>query len=99
MKQRFSKRNIIFIIFNTGVISGSVYLAIISSSRGASLVSLEEKRLALEERKQILTVELVVKTSLTEVSGMADELGMHKPERIIYLNGGEPVAENSVKNF
>ena len=99
MKKRFSKRNIIFIIFNTGVILASVYLAIISSSRGANLISLEEKRLALEEKKQILTAELVAKTSLAEVSGMADELGMHKPERIIYLNGGESVAENSVKNF
>ncbi len=99
MMRRLLKRDIVFVFFNASVILASVYLAIVSSSRGAGLLYLEKKRLALEERKQILTDELVAKTSLEEVSNRADELDMQKPERIIYLNGGESVAENSVKNF
>ena len=97
--QKFSKANIVLILFNTGFILASVYLAIISSSSGSKLLFLEERRLALEERKQILTTELVAMTSLEEVSEKANSLDMQKPEKIIYLNEGESVAENSIKNF
>ncbi len=97
--KNLSKGTIILAGFNTAVILGSVYLAIISSSRGAKLLALERKRLELDEIKTRLTDELVARTSLNEVSEIADSLGLQKPENIFYLNQGEPVAQSSLKNF
>ena len=97
---RFSRKNIIFGIFFTLVILGSVYLAIIAASRGSKLLSLEKKRSALEARKGELTAELVAKSSLTQVAQAGEKLGMQKPTQILYLNQQEPVAyEEPFKNF
>jgi hypothetical protein len=97
---RLSRKNIIFGAFFTGVILGSVYLAIIAASRGSKLLSLEKRRSALEARKSELTAELVAKSSLNEVAQSGEELGMQRPTQILYLNQQEPVAyEEPLKNF
>lgn len=97
--KNLSKTNFIFISFSAVVVLGSVYLAIIAASRGSHLLQLEKKRLALEKQKSELTAELIAKSSLTEVSLAAEELGFAKPETIIYLEQGDSVAENSLKDF
>lgn len=98
---RFSRKNIIFGVFFTLVVLGSVYLAIFAASRGSELLYLEKKRSALEARKSELVAELVAKSSLNQVAEAGKELGMQKPTQILYLNKGEPVAayEESLKNF
>ncbi|OGM31233.1 hypothetical protein A2630_04390 [Candidatus Woesebacteria bacterium RIFCSPHIGHO2_01_FULL_44_10] len=70
----------------------TVILAIDSSAKGAVLASLENESVTLEKENRQLKDDLVSATSLTNTQKIAEEAGLIKPEKIIYLNILEPVA-------
>jgi len=82
-----------FAVFAVVVIILNVYLAILSASKGSELLTLEEQSEKLIVENRDLSAEVVFETSLKDLSGKADELGMKKPDEIVYLSGSEPVAK------
>ncbi len=71
---------IVFVLF-----VATVFFAIKSSSQGANLVVLENKAVELEAQNQEIKDKIVASTSLTKIEKNADDLGMVKPEKFIYL--------------
>lgn len=71
---------IVFVLF-----VATVFFAIKSSSQGANLVVLENKAVELEAQNQEIKDKIVASTSLTKIEKNANDLGMVKPEKFIYL--------------
>ena len=65
----------------------TIFAAAKASAEGMTLISLETKHGELSEQNQELKRQLVTSASLSQVSKKADEIGMIKPEKFIYLTG------------
>lgn len=63
----------------------TVFNAIEQAAKGAELVYLEQKADRLIEENKDLNSKLVAGSSLSKVSVKANEVGMVKPENIMYL--------------
>ena len=73
--------------------SAVVLVVIASSTKGARLLELEEEVGALERENRELTSKLVSNTSLLLVEEKSQELGMIKPENVVYLETREEIAK------
>lgn len=71
----------------------TIFLAIESSSQGAQLIALERDAQLLEAENRQIEAQIVSQSSLAKVAGMIEELKMVKPEKIVYLNREQPVAQ------
>lgn len=86
MKQkRFFKLPVLAVVIVFGLFVATVFFAIKSSSQGANLVVLENKAMELEAQNQEVKDKIVGSTSLTKIEKDANDLGMVKPEKFIYL--------------
>ncbi|KKS80020.1 MAG: hypothetical protein UV56_C0030G0005 [Candidatus Woesebacteria bacterium GW2011_GWC1_43_10b] len=82
------------VIVLLGVLMSAVVLVVIASStKGARLLELEEEVGALERENRELTSKLVSNTSLLLVEEKSQELGMIKPENVVYLETQEQIAK------
>lgn len=85
-------RKLFFVVaFAISVISAMIFSGVGASLQGAELHSIELEIAEVEAVSRRLGDEIVMKTSLTEVSNAAAELGFSKPESVIYWNGEIPV--------
>jgi len=74
------------------VITAQLVITNILASRGDELSKLEAKANEIARQNQNLREELVKKTSLTKINEESQNLGLGIPEKIIYLNLAETVA-------
>lgn len=70
----------------------TVFNAVEMATKGAELVYLEQKADRLTAENKEIESKLVAGSSLTKVSDKAVELGMVKPDNIVYLTSEAPVA-------
>jgi cell division protein FtsL len=64
----------------------SVFVSISSASKGSELMEIEREMQDMSARNQQLKMEMISGTSLKYIAERADELGMVRPEKIMYLN-------------
>jgi cell division protein FtsL len=70
-----------FIVF----VSSSVVVSISIASEGSRYLKLEEEIKTVESENRELQAKVVSEDSLTKISEKADEYGLSKPEKIVYL--------------
>lgn len=87
------KKYILYFGLFVAVLVLNVYLAILSASRGSELLAIENQTEKIVVENRDLSAQVVYETSLKDLSEKAQELGMVKPEEIIYLSGAAPVAK------
>ncbi len=84
-KKRFFRLPVFAVMIVFVLFVATVFFAIKSSSQGASLLVLENKAIELEAQNQDIKDKIVGSTSLTKIEKNANDLGMVKPEKFIYL--------------
>lgn len=73
---------------------GNVLVAIGTSTKGATLSSLEKEMNKVGEENRILTEKLITSTSLSQVMENVEAMNLVVPSEIVYLTADEPVAWN-----
>lgn len=58
------------------------------SSKGSELLRLEKMISEVNTRNREIKMEMVSESSLTKIAQRADQMGMIKPEKVIYLGQG-----------
>jgi cell division protein FtsL len=76
-----------FVVF----ISSSVIVSISIASEGSKFLSLEDEINKVETENRDIRSQLVKEDSLTKLSEKVEEMGLSKPEKIIYLNEEKPL--------
>ena len=70
----------------------NVFVAILSSSRGAEVVENERELAELVRENRSIQSRISEESSLTKLQEQMEELGFGKPEKIIYYNTEKPFA-------
>ena len=74
-------------------IIGTVYFTIQVATSGSKLAQLERERMQLTKETQSLSSDLMQQTSLTQIGQRAEEMGFIKPDKIVYLQNQDSVAD------
>lgn len=91
-KLNLSFSKIVFSLLGTLAVA-NVLIAVTTSTKGSEVISLEQQISELEAESNLLKSQIVKNSSLTTLSKREEELGMTKPENIIYLNRAEFIAQ------
>ena len=85
---KLSKKNIYVMAIFLGILMlSSIGLTITSATKGAEISYLEKQKMVAREEMEELSSKVVSSTSLSQVAQAAPELGLIKPDNIVYLNG------------
>lgn len=93
MERKFSTTKIIIAALLVLFI-GNVVVAIGTSTKGATLSSLEKQIRQVDDENRILTEKLITNTSLSQIMENVESLQLVTPSEIVYLTADEPVAWN-----
>ncbi len=83
---------VIFGIFASLLVVSTVVLTIYSTIKGSEISYLEKQKQQLKLENEELIGKTVSTSSLTKISAASAELGLVKPQTIIYLNHEASVA-------
>lgn len=89
-----SRKKMIYImgVFLGILMLSSIALTIASATKGAEINYLEKQKHMARQEMEELTSQVVTSNSLSQVSEAASELGLVKPNNVVYLNREVSVA-------
>lgn len=64
----------------------NIYVAVSSATYGAQLMNIEKQMKAITDENKKLMEEMVAHQSIHNVSLKAEELGLQRPDQVIYLD-------------
>lgn len=74
------------------VLAAQLLVSNILSVRGSELAGLEREAAELARNNQIIKQEMAQHSSLSKIATTAENLGMVKPEQMLYIDVGQAVA-------
>ncbi len=92
-KTKPKSKFVLFSIFLGLLVILTILFTIELTSKGNELLKYEEEKKAFQIENRELTSLLISNTSLVRIKKKAEELGMVKPEKVIYLIQEELVAK------
>ena len=89
---KFLKLSNLMVIVVALLFVATIITAIKSATAGSLLVNLENQANQIEEQNVEIKNQIVLSTSLSQISKQVDSMNMIRPEKFVYLYSGERVA-------